>query len=182
VARPDDAGDEDEAAQRAFLPQVPQQRDGGGVDPMKIVRSGETLPRQPFRMRSPGRRADLHRQTGVAGDSEIALIERREHRPCGWVEQRQKRREVGQRQMILVDQAGLDAAIGEHHRRVPHGLDVAWVAHGLPWGAFLAQAAAVGRLVVIARSKATKQSTREPAAQDCFASLAMTTPAAQSSF
>jgi hypothetical protein len=90
VARPDDARDEDEASQRARLPQVPQQRDGAGIDPMKIVRSGETLPGQSFRVRPPGRGADLHRQASVTGDIEIAAIQRRDHGARGRVEQRQK--------------------------------------------------------------------------------------------
>jgi hypothetical protein len=97
---------------------------------MQIAGSGKAQPREFFRMRAPGRRAGLHRQPGVGGDVKIAAVDRGELPARGGIEQRQKRRKVRKLQVILVDQAGLDAAVGEHHRRMAHGLAVASVARG----------------------------------------------------
>ena len=68
-------------------------------------------------MRPPGRRADLHRQIMIGRDLHVAAIDGGKRPAPLAVEQRQERREVGQRAVKFVDQAGLDAAIGQHDGR-----------------------------------------------------------------
>ena len=94
-----------------------QERHRLAVDAGEVADGGKALPREALGMRPPGRRADLHRQVMVGRDLHVAAIDGGQRRAPFAVEQRQERREVRQWAVEFVDQASLDAAIGQHDGR-----------------------------------------------------------------
>ena len=94
-----------------------QERHRLAIYASEVRSGGKALAGEAFGMRPPGRRADLHRQVMIGRDGHVAAIDGGERPAPLAIEQRQERREVGQRLIEFVDQAGLDAAIGQHDGR-----------------------------------------------------------------